>query len=528
MTVRPQHFAFALLASALAAGLPALAAVPQFANTDENVAALGLNVKVFVKAESIPASTPNQRHFTYTRGSETRKVTKFDVREVWLMSQRGGVWRNKAGDTLTLARPTALLPKRLDELEERDKISAAIQEGEAEFAESAKDLLYDWIADFAGLNVDKTAITSIKTGVSVAAAGQVETGDPRRVAAVFRMRTKDGGTGPWNWVEFSLVDPISPKDAKALVSAFIKGVKVERQAMAPKSSAAATASHADDPRREDAKRAISGGGGWWWSENDDYIFLTNMSKSKGEAFIRDTQRTMSAMRKAYERYVPATKPVGTGVVRVFSGHDEYRKYLSTFSADSATLMDSVGLWSPSREELLVEYREDKSKTLETMRHEAFHQYLYYATGGVPHMTWFNEGHATLFENVRYNPGTGEVRVLCAGNRANWVKRDPERIAAIIPTIITMSRDEYYSGDVNDHYVAGWALCYFLAKGVHKARGFEAYREVIPVYLKGLEEGLSPVEANERAWAPVAGRDLSADFLKFWKSARSAETYEPKP
>lgn len=527
MNVRQQLYSFALLASALAAGLPALAAVPQFANTDENVAALGLSVKVFVKAESIPASTPNQRTFTFTKGGESRKVSMFDVREVWLMSQRGGVWRNKAGDTLTLARPTALLPKVLGELEERDKISAAIKEGEAEFAESAKDLLYDWISDFAGLKVDKSALTQIKTGVSVAAARQVETGDSRRVAAVFRMRTKDGGTGPWNWVEFSLVDPITPKDGKALVSAFIKGVKVERLAMAPKSSAA-TASHADDPRREDAKRAISGGGGWWWSENDDYIFLTNMSKSKGEAFIRDTQRTMSAMRKAYERYVPATKPVGTGVVRVFSGHDDYCKYLSTFSADSATLMDSIGLWAPAREELLVEYRDDKAKTLETMRHEAFHQYLYYATGCGNHMTWFNEGHATLFENIRYNPGTGEVRVLCSGNRAEWVKRGPERIAATIPQIITMSRDQYYSGDVNSHYVAGWALCYFLSKGVHKVRGFEAYREIIPAYLKGLGEGLSPVEANARAWAVVEGRDISADFLKFWKSAKSAETYEPRP
>ena len=522
MSMRTHSCVFALFAVALALRT-AVAAVPQLANHGESVSALGLNVKVFVRAEAVPAATPSQRYYTMTKGGETRKVTRFNTREIWLMSQRGGVWRNKAGDMLILARPSALLPESLDEYAERDKISAAIKAGEAEFSESAKDKLYGWIRDFAELEVDKSSLTQIQAGAAISAARQVETGDRSRIAAVFRMRTKNGGPGPWNWVEFRLAEPISPKEGKTLLSTFLKGVAVEKA----DKTGAESSEYGDDPRREDAKRAISGGGGWWWSENEDYIFLTNMTRSKGEAFMRDTQRTMSAMRKAYERYVPATKPVGTGVVRVFSDHEEYRKYLSTFSADSATLMESVGLWAPSREELLVEYREDKGTTLETMRHEAFHQYLYYATGGVSHMTWFNEGHATLFENVRYNPGSGEVRVLCAGNRADWVKRDPERIAATIRKIITMSRDDYYSGDVNDHYVAGWALCYFLSKGVHKVKGFEMYREVIPAYLKGIEEGLSPDEANERAWKPVADRDISADFLKFWKNARNAETYEPK-
>ena len=514
------------LGAALAAISPSLAAAPQLANHAEKVDAMDLDVKVFVRAEALPAPTPTQRRFTVTKGGESREVTRFSPHELWLMSQRGGMWRNKSGDTLLLARPTALLPESLGELAEREKIDAAIKSGEEEFAKSAKDLLYKWINQFADLDVDKSSLAQLQAGSAVAAARQVETGDPKRLAAVFRMRAKGGGSGPWNWVEFRLSEPLSPKDGKNLLTAFLKGVSVAKPPAGTKNAASSSAVYADDPRRADAKRAISGGGGWWWSENDDYIFLTNMPKSKGEAFIRDTQRTMSAMRKAYERYVPATKPVGTGVVRVFSGHDDYCKYLSTFSSDSATLMDSVGLWAPAREELLVEYRDDKATTLETMRHEAFHQYLYYATGCGSHMTWFNEGHATLFENVRYNPGSGDVRVLCSGNRAEWVKRDPERIASVIRKIITMSRDEYYSGNVNDHYVAGWALCYFLSKGVHKVKGFEAYKTVIPTYLNGVAEGLKPVEANERAWAQVEGRDISADFLKFWKSAKNAESFEP--
>ena len=109
MNMRTHGCVFALLAAMLASRT-AVAAVPQLANHGESVSALGLNVKVFVRAEAVPAATPSQRYYTFTKGGETRKVTCFNTREIWLMSQRGGVWRNKAGDMLILARP--LSPKR--------------------------------------------------------------------------------------------------------------------------------------------------------------------------------------------------------------------------------------------------------------------------------------------------------------------------------------------------------------------------------------------------------------------------------
>ena len=510
----------AIAAMALAAQLGA--AVPQLAAQPESIDALGIKVKVFKNAEAVPAITPVQRHFTRTSGGKSQKLTFYETREIWLMSQRGGMWRSRGGDTLTLTRPTSLLPGDVAAWAARDEIDKALKEAEEDFSKTTKEKLFAWIDSFAGLKVDASSLLQLQAGGAVAAARQVETGDPKRYAAVFRTRSKSGGLGPWNWVEFNLAESASAKDGKALLAAFLKGVSISggRESAVQDSSAGA------DPRREAAKRAISGGGGWWWSENADYIFLTNLHKSKGAAFVKETERTMSALRKAYERYVPATRSVGTGVVRVFATSEDYRKYISVSAAGDEGVMNSIGLWDPSREELLVEYRDDRAETLKTMRHEAFHQYLYYATGCGRHMTWFNEGHATLFENIRYNAANGQVRVLCSGGRAEWTMRDPEKVAAMIPRIIRMDRKEYYSGDVNGHYVAGWALCYFLQKGCRKLKGFEPYLEVIPTYLKGIADGLSPVEANDRAWAKVEGRDISADFLRFWKDRKSSEAVEP--
>ena len=518
-----RSLAVAMLAIFLGALSPALAAVPQFGNKPESISSMQIKAKVFKNAESVPAITPVQRHMTATQGSVVRHVTHFETREIWLMNQRGGVWRSRAGDVMTLSRPSSLIPSSVAEWAERDEIDKAIASSQDDFSKSTKEKLFAWIDAFAGIKVDESGLLQLPSSGSVAAARQVVTGSDSRYAAVFRMRAQGGGLGPWNWIEFRLAEPASAKEGRALICEFLKGVSADAAASSSKGGASAPS----DPRREAAKRAISGGGGWWWSENEDYIFLTNLPKSKGAAFVKETQRTMSALRKAYERYVPATHKVGTGVVRVFASREDYGKYIKvSASGDAVGAMQSIGLWDPSREELLVQYLDDKAESLKTMRHEAFHQYVYYATGCGNHMTWFNEGHATLFENVRYNASNGQVRVLCSGSRAEWTGHDPERVAALIPRIIRMDRESYYSGDVNAHYVAGWALCYFLQKGCWKLKGFEPYREVIPTYLKGISDGLDPQEANERAWAKVEGRDISADFLKFWRNRKSAEAYEP--
>ena len=37
----------------------------------------------------------------------------------------------------------------------------------------------------------------------------------------------------------------------------------------------------------------------------------------------------------------------------------------------------------------------------------------------------------------------------------------------------------------------------------------------------MDAGASPAEATEGAWKLVYGRDVAADFLKFWKERRRA-------
>ena len=522
-----RNLAAIALIGATAAGTPAFDMGPT------PLDAIGIRARIFKGAKSVPAVTIEARVRQWRRGAEVREEKVYPVRESWRARERGGEWSCGAGATMEIARIDCLEPESQDGYATAEALDAAFEAGAVRFAKASVDDVAEWLRQYAGISGaapgDFSRLSG--TGGDIPAALQVRTGSPDRLACIFKVR--DAG-GFWFYAGFSLGAPVSETAGRNLLMDFLRGCgragsRSPAQRLDSRYTGASRSSGIpDDPRRAAAKKAISGVDGWWWSENADYVFLSDLPQARGAGFIRETQRTMSLLRKAYQRYVPATKEVGTCVVRLFADEAGYSEYLR--AAGAGEMSFSIGLWSPAREELLVQYREDRAATLETMRHEAFHQYLHYATGRGDHMQWFNEGYAALFENVRINPGTGQVRVLCSGNRAQWAEKMPEEIAAHLAAVRDMPYAKFYAGSkkaVNLNYVSAWALCYFLAKGCHAVSGFEAYRKVIPTYLEGMADGLTAEEANARAWQTVGNRNLALDFLAFWKRRKTAEGYEPR-
>ena len=150
-------------------------------------------------------------------------------------------------------------------------------------------------------------------------------------------------------------------------------------------------------------------------------------------------------------------------------------------------------------------------------------------------SWFNEGHACFFETGGYS---ASARRLTPNDdseqrRPKDLAKDVLGIAKLIPQILPLSHDKFYAGqlaDVNRRYAAAWAVTYFLEKGIWVMDGMEAYKNVLPTYLKLMEDGkVSSEAATEKAWASVAGRDVVADFIRFWndpKARKAARAYDP--
>lgn len=439
-----------------------LIAAPQLTAQAELAGGGAIKVKVLAHAHGLPAPTPVAHYYKMTRGAETKEVKWYSAEDIWRGRAFVGKWRDKHGNEMSLARVLSLVPVVERGMAERSEIDSALDALEKDF-KGDENSLAEWKRCWGGGSVGRF------------------------------VTLKDAGTF---YIDFNFVGKVADKDAQKL----LKTVAASLSAKTAGVSAANTSMK------------------WWSEENDQYIFLTNLDRAKGGKFIADAMKLMTAMRKAYERYVPPEKPIGKCKVRVFKTLADYREYLE--DSDAEEMMFSCGLWSPVREELLIA-AEDVKAAQKTMRHEAFHQYLFYATDYGHHALWFNEGFATFFENVKYNPANKTVKVMDDGNRAAWVAKDPEGIAKHMGKIITMERSEYYSDDINLNYNTGWALMYFLSKGAYTSDEFALYRNVVPDYLAAIKNGLSAQEATLRAWEPLSSRNVAQDFLTFWRRHRAA-------
>ena len=260
--------------------------------------------------------------------------------------------------------------------------------------------------------------------------------------------------------------------------------------------------------------AINSPSVWWGTTNTLYSFETDLNKAKGGTFIKEAMRTMDGMRKAYASYVPSTREVGVCKVKVFKSFKGYNEYIN--KPGNTT---NCGMWVPMKEELLI-VAEDPKNAQTTMRHEAFHQYIYYATGRGDHAMWFNEGMACFFESIKYNTANKTVKVQDDGMRARWVDHlGAMTVASRFAAVRQKSYSEFYSGDVNSNYITAWALCYFLerAPGAHKR--YAGYEKVMKSYLNAMESGQSAAEATLSAFAQIDEQKLIADFVYFWEHDR---------
>jgi hypothetical protein len=93
---------------AIPAALPA--AVPQLKGSQETAGTTGLKVKPPTGAQMVQAVTPKGQNWTFRRGSEKWSETHYDAREIWQGHECGAVWKDRKGNQLTLATPSAFCP----------------------------------------------------------------------------------------------------------------------------------------------------------------------------------------------------------------------------------------------------------------------------------------------------------------------------------------------------------------------------------------------------------------------------------
>ena len=481
------------------------AAVPQLKGSQEAAGTMGLKVKPPTGARMVQALTPKGQTWMFRRGEEKWTETHYDAREIWYGHECGAVWKDRKGNQLSVATPTAFCPTFDKGHAKREDIMSQMAGDADSFKDPDDETLARWASEFSEKEVKSGAL--VKSEVPPHSDVRiVDFGDGARGAAFFKT-----SAGTWHYAEFRLAQSARQKEIDSLMRQFLKGAAVDK-----------------------AKTAAGGvvmEGKWMTVEVPGYRFKTDLSRSQGMAFVKNAGRLMEAMQNAYRRYVPPQKELGVSTVRVFATREGYNEYMKGATGEAGDR--TIGLWSPSHEELLIldMGNSARNETLKTMRHEAFHQYLHYATGSGHHAVWFNEGHACFFENVSYDAKKNYVRIWDdpKDRRPAAVASNPERFAKLVKDILMLDHAAFYAGtlgEVNDRYSAAWAAVYFLQKGANAFKEFADYHGVVPAYLEAMKEGKSAREATRIAWEGVSHRDFVADFLKFWGKRTAARRYEP--
>jgi tetratricopeptide (TPR) repeat protein len=191
--------------------------------------------------------------------------------------------------------------------------------------------------------------------------------------------------------------------------------------------------------------------------------------------------------------------------------ESYYVYADFTSEDR--LEHTTGVFLNQYQQLLFYRDESEEETLQTMTHEAFHEYLHAILPSVP--IWMDEGMAEYVTAVTIGPGKvpqgggilrGRLRNLQAALESGWDGFG-------FDFVLWESKEIFYSLAPELQYAQAWSMVHFLMHG----RGGK-YRPLFERYIKVLLETRSTAEAR----SVFTGQDLATiqrEWLSYVKSLR---------
>ena len=260
--------------------------------------------------------------------------------------------------------------------------------------------------------------------------------------------------------------------------------------------------------RRDARHSIAAYPNWHFTGAEEFAVLDDLP---ARGFVETLTNDFPTMRTKYAAAIPSPLDGSNvlSVVRIYANRDEYLDALET---DGMTNMAwSAAYWSPQRRELVAHLSPNGEKELtKTIRHEAFHQYLSYATSMISASPWFNEGYAQYFEDDANADW---------GDGFDVTDENIDRMSAAIPGVLMMDYGQFYDGSDFERrfkYRLAWSVVRFIEKGADEVR-LKPFEGLKKRYMDTLIETRDMCKATSAAFKDA---DLLKKFIgewrKFWK------------
>ncbi len=526
-TGRKQLFSAALAVVALAGPLHA----QQLRFLRRNIAIPGCELQMFLmrNAAAVPLPPPAGVTYRIETPDGTRHIEeRFDGMDLWRLEQRIGAWIDPHGNRLELARRLGSAPPPGEPRHwRRDQFDQWWQVRLQQPDDLAPDQALEWIVDYTGLPGVKIRPAMARQPMALRNLVIYEWDTaPHQVACLFQLNRQAAGQAradaSWFmvWISaFPAIDPLAMH--KELAEQFLPSISLSIGARAPERFEATlpTPHPAESTELLESRRqvldSIRNLPDWWHVETAHYLVLANQ-KVRSRILVNRLEAELDHWRRAYATLIPAPREITeVSVIRIFSDQEEYRRYVGTQHAWS------VGIWAPDRREMVIRHPSDAGgsesieRLLRTVRHEVFHQYIFYAFDRIMPCPWFNEGHAVFFEQAQ----TSGRRIILQPDRdtENLMMRLAQEHRIDLPRLIQLSYAEFYDPDAErrrENYALAWGLIHYLRLGTNP----DSAAASIPLrYAEALWQLRNGPQATQHTWQDIDVSALSQDLTAFWKS-----------
>jgi len=258
--------------------------------------------------------------------------------------------------------------------------------------------------------------------------------------------------------------------------------------------------------RRDARHSIVAYPEWHAESSAEFELIFDF---KNDAFVNTLTNELATMRAKYSAALP-TPIDGSNVLAVARIYDTRDEYLDALVVEGNTNMEwTAAYWSSIQRELVAYRQDDEKELLKTMRHEAFHQYISYATSMIAVSPWLNEGYAEYFEDLESEDW---------GDEYDTSKESLQQYAKILPGLMAMDYDDFYSGSDAARrfkYRLAWSIARFLEKGAEKVR-FQPFKDVKRRYIAELLKSGDMQKATAAAFENEDKMKLFVvEWVKYW-------------
>ncbi len=242
-----------------------------------------------------------------------------------------------------------------------------------------------------------------------------------------------------------------------------------------------------------------------------FLVMTDMSKEKTELYGSRLEAAYRHYAETFKEHFVENPKRPKPRVAVFNTREAYLTYgeLTLSGRQEWTL----GYFHPLFKELLLFEDVDIDATLQTLYHEAFHDFMNQIAPRTPF--WFNEGIAEYMGGLKIEVSKKDAKVV---EKAKILDGRLRGLRGALPLalpfkdIMLQTPGQFYAGPVSFKYAQAWSMVHFF---------FEtpAHRPRIESYLRALVKGGSSQAAYEAGFGDAPMDALQKEWLEYVKGMK---------